>query len=145
MLFRSRLWARVTRYRGKNFLFPIYFLAVSKIERPQPQPSQKQDMRSTINDPNDELAIPQELIKKLQTRKVIRIEQLKKGVELKADSILADRTAFIVNAAGDTVLALDALGWNIQDVSIHLLACQSLERAQQIQADAMDQIGRAHV
>jgi hypothetical protein len=136
-----RLWARVTRYGGKNFLFPIHFLAISKIERPQPQPAQQQqDVSPTINDPNDELTIPSELLEKLQARKIVRIEQLKKGVELKADSILADRTAFIVGADDDVVLSLDALGRNIEGVSICLLPCQALERALQAQADELDPV-----
>jgi len=35
-----RLWGRVTKYKGANFIFPIYFLPIRKIELPQPS-SQK--------------------------------------------------------------------------------------------------------
>jgi len=135
-----RLWARVTNYKGKNFLFPIHFLAISKIESPQPQPIQQQEIHSAINDPNDALTIPPELLEKLQTRKIVRVEQLRKGVELKQDSILADRTAFIIGADDDVVLTLDALGRNIQGVSIHLLPCRTLEMAQLAQANELDPV-----
>ena len=36
-----KLWARVTKYRGRNFIFPIYFLPLSKTSKPQPPTSQK--------------------------------------------------------------------------------------------------------
>jgi hypothetical protein len=36
-----KLWARVTKYRGRNFIFPIYFLPLGKTSKPQPPTSQK--------------------------------------------------------------------------------------------------------
>lgn len=36
-----KLWARVTRYRGRNFIFPIYFLPLGKTSKPEPPTSQK--------------------------------------------------------------------------------------------------------
>ncbi len=84
-----QLWGRVTKYKGKNFIFPIYFLPLSKIEQPQseaPQEHQesksqeqkplettvieKDDSEPNINEPNDILAIPQEVMEKLKTRRL---------------------------------------------------------------------------
>ena len=83
------LWGRVTKYKGKNFIFPIYFLPLSKIEQPQsetsqapqePTPQEQKPLETTIieknkpepniNEPNDILAIPQEIIEKLKTRRL---------------------------------------------------------------------------
>ena len=133
-----RLWGRVTEYRGKNFIFPIYFLPIGEIERPQspaPEESQQQEAELTINEPNDVLTIPEEIVAKLKARKIVRVEQLRKGLELKQDSILADRTGFIVRQAdGELVFVLDALGWNIQQqISLCLLPCEALRRAQREQ------------
>lgn len=80
------LWGRVTKYKGENFIFPIYFLPLSKIEQPKsetPQEpntqeqkplekmaSEKDDSEPNINEPNDILSIPQEVIEKLKTRRL---------------------------------------------------------------------------
>ena len=139
-----RLWARVTRYKGRNFIFPIYFLPLSKTSEPQsltPQKSQQQETKPTINEPNDALAIPKEIIEKLKPRKIVRTAQLRKGLELKTDCILANRTGFIRNSGHrargtghELSFVLDALGRNVQQISFLLLPCQALERAQRTQS-----------
>jgi hypothetical protein len=157
-----RLWGRVTKYKGENFIFPMYFLPLSKTAKPQPQipkalqkpqqqesrpvdrPSAQEDKRQpTINDPNDILEIPQEIIEKLKTRKADRLKMLPettevkkrqeepgpaKRPEIKQDTILADRTALLVRQDdGRLVFVLDALGRNVQQVSLWLLPCEVLE------------------
>ncbi|GAI67899.1 unnamed protein product, partial [marine sediment metagenome] len=91
----------------------------------------QQDIKMTINEPNDQLAIPQDIIAKLKTRRIVRPEQLQKGLELKADCIIADRTAFLADQPDDgvTLVVLDALGRNIPQVSFRLLPCEALQRA----------------
>ncbi len=137
-----RLWGRVTRYQDRNFIFPIYFLPIGKIERPRSGTSQQPelpDSKLIINEPNDALIIPQEIVAKLRTRKIVRVEQLEKGMELKADSILADRTGFVIKQADDKmVFAVDAIGMNVQEISFPLLPCQALEKAQSAQSAEPD-------
>lgn len=133
-----RLWGKVTKYKGKNFIFGIYFLPISETDRPRPsapKSSQQRQSRITINDPNDAITIPKNLIEKLKTRRIVRTEQLLKGLELKQDFILADRTGLIVKqASGELMFVLDALGRNIQQqISLCLLPCQTLEWAQRKQ------------
>jgi hypothetical protein len=142
-----RLWARVTKYRDKNFIFPIYFLPTSTIKQPEQttEQTEQQPPSPVINEPNDQLTIPEELIEKLSTRRIVRPEQLRKGLELKQDSVLADRTAFIVrqlknNSKSGFVLVLDALGRNVPQVKLELLACEALERAIQIQSAEPDPV-----
>ena len=100
-----------------------------------PQKSQQQETRPTINEPNDVLAIPKEIIEKLKPRRIVRTAQLRKGLELKQDFILADRTGFIAKQ-GDSglVFVFDALGRNVRQASFGLLPCQALERAQRTQS-----------
>ena len=143
-----RLWGRVTKYRGRNFIFPVYFLPLGEISKPDSQASRKpqqQEDEVTINEPNDVLTIPEEIVVKLQARKVIRPRQLRKRLELKQDSILADRTGFIkehksTRAQGHkdsrelgTTFVLDAVGWGVEQISFRLLACEVLEGAQRQQ------------
>jgi len=135
-----RLWGKVTKYKGTNFIFPIYFLPLSKVKRTEPPTTQKSQQREpeiTINEPNDVLAIPNEIVAKLKTKQIIRTE-LKKGLELKQDSILADRTGFIRDSEHGVSFVLDALGRNLQQISFPLLPCRALERAQRKQSAQAD-------
>jgi hypothetical protein len=140
-----RLWGNVTKYKGSNFIFPLYFLPISAAEsqaRPEgSSTSQQQKTRININEPNDVLAIPEEIIGKLKTRRILRHEQLKEGMQLKQDFILADRTALLDRRAdGEPVVTLDAIGRNIQQFSIRLLPCEVLERAQYEQSVEPDPV-----
>lgn len=137
-----RLWGRVTRYQGQNFIFPVYFLPLAKTERSQPKQSQESEPAEpelTINEPNEQLRIPDEIIAKLSIRKVVRTEQLEKGLELKQDSILADRTATLLKQAdGSFIFVLDGLGRNLPEISFPLLRCAALEEAQAKQSAEPD-------
>lgn len=138
-----RLWGRVTKYKGKNFIFPIYFLPLGKTKRPPPSTLQESREKTgpTLNDPNDALTIPKEILEKLKTRKILRPEQLKKPLELKQDSILADRTGFVVRQDdGRLVFVFDALGRNVQQIILRLLPCQALESAEQEQSTEADRL-----
>lgn len=140
-----RLWGTVTEYSSKNFIFPVYFLPVSATDdQPKTEDtstSQEQKTKVLVNEPNDVLTMPEEIVGRLKTRRVIRREQLKEGLELKQDSILVDRTARLEKRAnGGTELVLDAIGRNIQQVSIKLLPCKVMERARYEQSQEPDSI-----
>ncbi len=142
-----KLWGKITRYQDKNFIFPVYFLPLSKARALQSATPKKTPRKTTgpaLNDPNDALAIPQELVKKLSERQIIRDEQLQqmgKGLELKQDSILADRTGFIDHRSdGKSIFVLDGLGRNIQKVSFQLLPCLTLQRAEQKQERKLERL-----
>jgi len=172
-----RLWGRVTKYKGRNFIFVSYFLALSKIERPQPQVPQAQETSGQeskpaefpsakereperdVNEPNDILSIPQEIIEKLRARRAVQpairgpgevndvneqsgvVEGREtepepgKRPELKQDSILADRTALLGRRDdGRLVFVLDALGLNAPQASLQLLPCEAMELTEQEQS-----------
>ncbi len=78
-----QLWGRATEYKGKNFIFPFYFLPLSKTKKPQPETqetpqepqeakpietpvAEKEESETIISEPNDVLDIPQEIIEKLK-------------------------------------------------------------------------------
>lgn len=140
-----RLWGNVTKYKGGNYIFPIYFLPISAAEE-QTKPeetstSQKPKAKIAINEPNDELAMPEEIVSKLKNRRILRNEQVKEGMQLKQDSILAGRTALLGKRAdGQNEVVLDAIGRNIPQISFRLLPCEVLERAQQEQSIEADPV-----
>lgn len=157
-----RLAGRVTRYRGENFIFPIYFLPIAKAKKPlisTPQKTLQQEKQPTINEPNDVLTIPKELIEKLPD-KTTRIDLRKReqdsgepGIRTDdkrktrpvQDSILADKYGFIHDAGQQTQstwhqvsFVPDSLGRKESKTSLRLLPCQALELAQHKQSAAPD-------
>ncbi len=157
-----KLWARLTKYKGRNFIFSEYFLSLSKVRPQSPstlQPSQEK-AKPAIDDPNDQLLIPKEILDKLKTRRTIRRRQPEGRVKVKQNSVLNNRAGFISSCVmrpfaplegGDAycadrntqygirntryVFVFDAFGRSIQQTSLRLLPCQALELAEQ-QADA---------
>lgn len=136
-----RLWGTVTRYENRNFIFPNYFLPMRDVEEVQPQEPETLSKTPTINAPNDLLTIPKEIVKLLAARKTVRTVRLKKGLELKYDTIMVDRTGFIVEQTdGGFVFVVDALGQNASKISIRLLPCQVLERARGRQSTELERL-----
>ena len=137
-----RLWGRVTKYREKNFIFGIYFVPLGGIAQPQPStPDKSHTKEPAINEPNDILAIPEDITAQLAARIVIQPQQLEKPMELKADCILSDRTGFLTETAdGYWAFVLDALGRGMQRISFQLLPCLVLERAQQKQSSEFERL-----
>ncbi len=135
-----RLWAIIIKYQNENYLFPNYALGISEAAT-EPNDANDKDVSLRINDANDIIKIPDDILAKFNTRKVLRPQQLKKGMKLKEDSILVDRTGFIRKQPdGNFVFSLDAVGRNMQRFSINLLPCEILERAQSKQADELENL-----
>jgi hypothetical protein len=126
--------AIVTLCHNKNYLFCDYFLPVVETDTvagQTPAGPNEPVVEVKINEPNDVVKIPQEIIDRLKTRRIIRPEKMKQGFELKQDSILTERTGFIKQQPdGQWVFQFDALGRNTSNVSLELLPCQALEVAQ---------------
>jgi len=167
-----RLWGWVTKYKGRNFIFPNYFFPLGKRSRPQsqtpPKASQKvqrpteglsikeSKQQPAVSEPNDVLSIPQEIVEKLKAGRIVRPVKLgrtpktKKGVgdsasakkaQSEQDSILADRSAFLVkHDDGQIVFVLDAFGRNVRPVSLRLLPCEVLELTEQRQSAVLEPV-----
>ncbi|MHC4412585.1 MAG: hypothetical protein ACYSW6_06380 [Planctomycetota bacterium] len=156
-----RIWGSITEYKGENFIFLIYFLPTSEVKEAEEtrveESGEQRPAKVTINEPNDELAVPEEIIARLRARKVVRTEPLKKGLELKSDFIMADRTGYIsLPARGDGgrrqdeketekestqyEFVPDGLGRKMERLSFPLLPCQALELAGQKQSASLEQV-----
>jgi hypothetical protein len=130
-----RLWGRVTKYRGRNFIFPMQYLALggAPAEKPAEPPGEKieEQQAAAPADANDVVTLPVEVLEQLRSRRVVRTEQLTKPLDIRQDSILADRTGFISDKAdGRQFFTLDSLGRNVTHVSFRLLPCEALEKAE---------------
>lgn len=74
------LWGRITQYKGTNYIFPDYFSPLkapsglettpeknqAQNEPEKTSPSEETKQKPSINDPNDPLTIPKEVIEKLK-------------------------------------------------------------------------------
>jgi hypothetical protein len=128
---------KITKYRSRNFIFPKYFMPLSKTKESESQvapESKKKDKSSepsiAVNEPNDILSVPPEVVEKLKaSRKVIsNSEEVAIERTRYTDTVLVDRTGFLIKEDGDQpVFVLDALGLNLQHVSLRLLPCEILE------------------
>lgn len=92
-----RLWiGRVTRYKGRNFIFPSFFLPVRQAKEPEPDkpevlPSKigsevtetppAQEPEQIVQDPNDVLTIPSDLFRKLQDTRVAMAARERRTVD----------------------------------------------------------------
>jgi len=185
-----RIWARVTSYQGKNFLFPVYYIPLSGLKKSQQEPEnvkqkvkakpagKQQGEKKTVktepenthtnnepnaNEPEDEVVIPEELMKKFKSRKTFQPEQVTekqtqkknkkqeakiekkpeltekpelKEIEVEQDRILADRMAALQKSSDRGYeFVLDGLGWNVPEVAFKVLPSQALELAQMQQGN----------
>jgi hypothetical protein len=185
-----RIWnSIVTKYKGRNFIFPGYFMPLSKTEKAKQKPSkelqsepqsrkgrptaepnqiesvQPRKQQLELDEPNDILSMPEEIIKKLRARRerptvskqtipdsneasAGKSQPAKKeklpdvqSYALNTDSVYVDRTGFIVKKDdGQFVFVPDALGRNVQNLSFYLLPCTILELNELKQAAEPDKM-----
>jgi hypothetical protein len=128
---RYRLWGKAVKFGGKNYIFPVYFVGLSKLDKPAVKPQQDSNSKKApaVNAPNDVLNIPDEIVAKLQTSEVLPTEETQEGLQLKQDTVYAGRTGFVVEKENRYVFEPDGLGRGIEKSSLELLPCQKLEEA----------------
>ena len=156
-----RLWnGRVTKYKGRNYIFPNFFLPISKAKKltqnkdSLTEPELGRDL--AVDDPNDVLTMPREVIEKLRLKRsapsVRRTAQntehstqssglLTEHTARSTNLVLVDRTGFLVHQDDARLVFLpDALGRNVQNLSLNLLPCAVLELTELKQAAEPDRV-----
>ena len=130
-----RLWAKVTKFEGKNYLFSVYYLSLRKIDQPTREAAKNEPNSATqaVNAPNDVVNIPAEIVALLKTSEVLPTTEAQatqqEELQLKQDTIFANRAGRIAVRNGDYVFEADALGRGVEKFAIKLLPCQKLEDA----------------
>ena len=137
LLPRYRLSAVVTRYRGANYLFPTYYLPLSKLK--------DADGSETLEEPGDGIQtvsdgamdIPDEVLERMRTRRQARGPQRREADEAPAETgrrarthVLVDRVGFIEFNEGYPTFVPDGLGRNVSQTRYELLPCSMLEQAE---------------
>lgn len=139
-----RIWAKVAKFEGKNYLFAVYYLSLRKIDRPaeetggnEPNKASRASTGQAVNAPNDVVNIPPEIVALLKTSEVLPTTEAQatrqEELQLKQDTIFANRAGRVAVKNGLYVFEADAFGQGVDKFTIKLLPCQKLE-------DAMTQV-----
>jgi len=126
---RYRLWGKITTFEEKSYIFATYFLALRKLEKPAEKQVTEENTAQSINSPNDILNIPEEITAKLRQSEVLPASKATAEIQSKQDTIFAGRTGFITEKNGDYEFQPDGLGQGVENFSIKLLPCRTLELA----------------
>jgi len=132
------LWARVTRYKGRNHLFPLSFMLLNETEL---APAKSDDTSATENKEQvsakttaeDEL-IPEFITKLRQGSSVVRARTARTHMKVVPNKIALDRTGYLKQQAQAWVFVHAGLGQNRQTQQVRLLPCALLESMEQQQA-----------
>lgn len=134
-----RIWAKVTKFEGKNYLFAVYYLSLRKIDRPAEGKvgNETNAVAQPVNAPNDVVNIPPEIVALLKQSEVLATTEAQETraeeLQLKQDSIFANKSGLIAFKNGGYVFEADALGRGVEKFTIKLLPSQRVE-------DAMTQV-----
>jgi len=123
-----RLWAMTTEYRGRNYLFSLYFLPMRETapEPSKPDPSQS----GQAEEPQKESILPSEILEMMQRNRAPDLRRLDELVVVSTDRNLIHRTGMIERSGEDFVFRPDAFGQNVAEASYRLLPCRTLEATQ---------------
>ncbi|MGD1041617.1 MAG: hypothetical protein ABR913_00980 [Sedimentisphaerales bacterium] len=130
-----RIWAKVTKFEEKNYLFAVYYLSLRKLDQPTGETAKNEPNKTdqAVNAPNDVVNIPAEIVALLRQSEVLPTTEAQatrqEELQLKQDTIFANRAGRVAVKNGDYVFEADALGRGVGKFAIKLLPCQKLEDA----------------
>jgi hypothetical protein len=144
---RFRLWAKVVKFGDKNYLFGVYYLPLRKInqskatENNEPNKTAETNGGQIVNTPNDVVNIPADVVALLKTSEVLPTTEAQatraEELQLKQDTIFANRAGRVAVKNGWDVFEADALGRGVDKFTIKLLPCQKLDEAiTQVQSES---------
>jgi hypothetical protein len=147
-----RLWAKVAKFEGKNYLFAVYYLSLRKLDQPTDEAAKNEPNKTNqanalrlspgqagqaLNSPKDVVNLPAEIVALLKKSEVLPTKEAQattqEELQLKQDTIFANRAGRIEVKNASYVFEADALGRGVEKFAIKLLPCQKLE-------DAMTQV-----
>jgi len=163
---RYQLWgARITKYKGTNFIFPDFFLPLKTASKPGPalpqkagdqvedEPEPQRTLEPELTDSNSVLSIPPDILKKLRARRLKIADggqrAMDEGRETRDElrtpqqSVVVDRTGFVKRQENDRLVFVpDALGRNVGAAfgRLRLLPCEILELAELKQAGQLERV-----
>ena len=133
-----RLWAQVTKYKDKNFLFAGYFIPMSPIEEvktdtvtddekdQEPDAAQTDQTEPADQKPTNSI-IPDDVMAILKPRRTVDFGRVKETPDIKSDTVLVGRAGYLNIQEDIKVFQIDGFGRNTENLSFPLLPCEVLE------------------
>ncbi len=130
-----RLWAKVTRYDDRNYLFAVYFITMSgkvsdEVVENTTEPEQEQAAEEAASDPNESSIIPANIMKMLKPKRVVSLTKMRQVIQTEGNVVLVGRTGFVALSNGGKTFEIDGLGRKIDGASFVLLPCEALQRTE---------------
>ena len=147
-----RLTVTVTRFKQQNFLFPSYFLPLSKLKTDEPNavdPNEAElpeEMQAAANHSGAELAIPPEVLAKLQGSRpgaAVRREAPQDpnaAPRKRLGRVMVNRVGVITAYQRRPVFLPYGFGWNVSETYYGLLPCKTLEEVLNRQRSSVEPI-----
>jgi hypothetical protein len=115
-----RIWGKFTKYQNTNYVYLTYYLPVKDVNIPQQTEEEPVD-------PNEEQIIPDDVLALLTPKRTINLAELKRPLSTESDGVIVDRTGFLRKTQTGFYFDFDAMGRNIDPLSLPLLNCEILE------------------
>ena len=141
------LWARITKYHSKNYLFADRFFGLIERKK-QVAPDDKNTTKSILSDTNDVLTLSPEMIKKLKHDRGIRPRKFnatqKSTLEYVTDRLIPNRMGNIrlsqekINPLLNLSFSFDSFGMAIDPNSLILLPCETLQNVERKQSEELE-------
>jgi hypothetical protein len=147
-----RLTATVTRFRQETFLFPSYFVPLSKLKTDEPnavepnEPELPEEMQKAAERSGAELAIPPEVLAKLQGRRPGAGARREAPHDPNAPPrkrlgrVMVNRVGVITAYRRRPVFLPYGFGWNVSESYYELLPCKTLEQVLNRQCSTVEPI-----
>ncbi len=141
------LWARITKYHSKNYLFAERFRGI--IERKKrTAPADTSAPKSVLSDTNDVLTLSPDILKKLKHDRGIRPGKLnavkKSTLEYATDRLMPNRMGAIrlsqekISHQLNLSFSFDSFGRAIDPNSLILLPCETLQNVEKKQSEELE-------
>jgi|WetSurMetagenome_2_1015567.scaffolds.fasta_scaffold390605_2 hypothetical protein len=157
-----QLWnAKITKYKGKNYIFPSVFIRVRPMAEVQPseKAKEKDDKSKNAVNSNDSSFLPPDIAEKLNTARqdfdktgqriadsnIVTIDTIKQELEKirqsNPDKVLIEEIGILGETEKNgTTFTFDSIGRNIDFTTFRLLPCEALEQAQVRQSQSPDPV-----
>jgi hypothetical protein len=157
-----QLWnANITKYKGKNYIFPSVFIRVRPVAKVQPseKAKEKDGQSSSTIDSNDSALLPLDIAEKLNAARqdfdktgqriadsnIVTIDTIKQELEKirqsNPDKVLIEEIGILGESdKNGTTFTLDSIGRNVDFTTFLLLPCEALEQAQVRQSQSPDPV-----
>jgi hypothetical protein len=124
-----RLWAKVTKYDDKNYLFPWYFIPMTDLpgEQQTQDPDQQEETTRQQEEEEEDSILPADVMTLLKPKRVVNLAKLREVVQADGNAMLVERTGFIIEKDGQKIIQIDSLGRKLDEMSFKLLPCEVLE------------------